>query len=285
MELLQLKYFCDAAITENFSFTAKKFTVPPSNISQSIKRLENELGVSLFDRDSNRIRLNANGKSFYDKISAALCLIDEARDALSDDSARGRIKICVNASRRIVMQTVEKFNRLYPEVDINTEYGADAGNPEFDLVITGKLLEYSHLSGVRLATEEIGLAVSKDSKLAKLERIDVSDLKNESFVAMGDKSHLHELTKKICADFGFEPHVVIQGDDPFYVRKCVEMGLGISFVPMLSWKGQFANNVAIKKIGDYTRDTYVWKNTKKHTSKCVRDFLDMLVDEFDSEAK
>ena len=43
MELLQLTYFCDAAETENFSRTAQRFTVPPSNISQSIKRLETEL--------------------------------------------------------------------------------------------------------------------------------------------------------------------------------------------------------------------------------------------------
>ena len=43
MELLQLKYFRDAAETENFSATAKNFGVPASDISQSIKRLEKEL--------------------------------------------------------------------------------------------------------------------------------------------------------------------------------------------------------------------------------------------------
>lgn len=285
MELLQLKYFCDAAQTENFSLTAKKFMVPPSNISQSVKRLEGELGVSLFDRNANKIRLNACGKKFFDKVSNALYLIDEAKDAIGDDGGRGKIKICVNANRRIVMQTVEKFNKLYPEVDINTEYGADAENPKFDLAITGKLIDCPHLIGEKLATEDICLAVSSDSRLAKLEKINISELKKESFVSMGDKSHLHELTKRICANYDFEPRVVIQGDDPFYVRKCVEMGLGISFVPMLSWKGQFTNNVVIKSIGDYTRDTYVWKNTKKYTSKCVSAFLEMLVAEFDSEVK
>jgi len=50
MELLQLTYFCDAAVTQNFSKTAQKYNVPPSNISQSIKRLERELSAPLFDR-------------------------------------------------------------------------------------------------------------------------------------------------------------------------------------------------------------------------------------------
>lgn len=285
MEILQLKYFCDAAVTENFSETAKKFMVPPSNISQSIKRLESELGVNLFDRSANRIKLNDCGKGFYERINGALLLIDEAKRAVCDNAERGKIKICINASRRIVMQAIEKFNKLYPDVDINAEYSADASNPEFDLVITGKRLDCTHLLGEKLATEEICLAVPKESRFAELEKIDISDLKNESFVAMGNKSNLHELTKKICADFGFEPRVVVQGDDPFYVRKCVEMGLGISFVPALSWKGQFSDNVVIKKIGDYTRDTYVGKNSKKYTPKCVSAFLKVLADEFNAETK
>ena len=60
MEILQLKYFCDAAQTQNFSKTAKKFLVPPSNISQTIKRLEKEVETTLFERHANKIKLNAH---------------------------------------------------------------------------------------------------------------------------------------------------------------------------------------------------------------------------------
>ena len=58
MEMLQLKYFKDAAETQNFSKTAQKFTVPTSAVSQSIRRLEKEMGTPLFARTSNRITLN-----------------------------------------------------------------------------------------------------------------------------------------------------------------------------------------------------------------------------------
>ena len=68
MELLQLKYFCHAAESENFSVTAKAFSIPASNISQTVKRLENELGTTLFTRNANRISLNAQGKEFYEAI-------------------------------------------------------------------------------------------------------------------------------------------------------------------------------------------------------------------------
>ena len=66
MELLQLKYFADAAVTQNFSRTAKSFFVPTSAVSQSIKRLESELGVKLFSRQANKITLNENGAAFFE---------------------------------------------------------------------------------------------------------------------------------------------------------------------------------------------------------------------------
>ena len=64
MELLQLRYFYETAQTESIAKTAERHLVPASSVSASIKRLEDELGFKLFDRQSNRIVLNENGKNF-----------------------------------------------------------------------------------------------------------------------------------------------------------------------------------------------------------------------------
>ena len=75
MEFLQIKYFCDAAETENLSKTAERYFVPTSSVSQSIKRLENELGCELFEHRTNKILLNSAGKRFYTNASQALLLL------------------------------------------------------------------------------------------------------------------------------------------------------------------------------------------------------------------
>ena len=80
MEILQLKYFCDAAQTENFSVTAAKHHVPTSCVSQSVRRLEKELGCELFFRSANRISLNENGKRFYGGVQRALNALEEAKN-------------------------------------------------------------------------------------------------------------------------------------------------------------------------------------------------------------
>lgn len=61
MELLQLRYFYESSQNENFAKTAEKFMVPASSVSASVKRLEKELGVNLFNRTSNKITLNEKG--------------------------------------------------------------------------------------------------------------------------------------------------------------------------------------------------------------------------------
>ncbi len=279
MELLQLKYFCDAAKSENFSKTAKHFGVPPSDISQSIRRLERELGVLLFVRQANKITLNERGVDFYRGASEAIRLLDEAKNAVNDDVNQGRIDICINSNRRIVMKTLEKFKTLYPMVEVRTMHFDDPDGRDFDLVITGESSGYDGFERRKLVSESISLAVRSDSPLAACDRIDVASLSGESFIAMTEKSSLHTLTKKICSDYGFAPRIAVQSDDPFYVRKCVELGLGIAFVPNFSWQGQFPDSVVLKPIEDYIRDTYLYTRSHRYLSLATRKFVEMLLAE------
>ena len=280
MELLQLKYFCDAALNENFSLTAKKFNVPPSNISQGIKRLENEIGVPLFNRRANKIILNETGKEFYKKVSKSLVILSDAVAEAKDEVNSGRIKICINSNRRVVMEAAEKYRREYPGVEIITSHFTDSIQDDFDIIIDsfdGHI--YDEYEKRLMISEDIMLAVMKNSKYAELEEIDISDLAGEAFVTMNEKSNLYSLTNSICADFGFKPRIAVQGDDPFYVRKCIEAGLGVSFVPSFSWKGQFSDNVVLKKISGYIRETYIYTNKSKYMPIYIRKFIDALVNE------
>ena len=279
MELLQLKYFCDAAISENFSSTAKKFEVPPSDISQSVRRLEKELGAQLFLRQPNRIRLNEKGREFYEKISKALEAIDEGVSAVTDDGSCGRIKICINSNRRIVMGTLEKYRKAHPDVEIITTHFSGLEEGDFDVIIDSDSQKLSGYKRILLLSEKIMLAVKSDSKYAKLKRVNIQELANEPFITMSHKSDMYAITESICQEFGFKPKIAMQSDDPFYVRKCVELGLGVAFVPDFSWRGQFSNDVVLKEVGDYTRETFIYTSASKYTPKRVENFIKMLLSE------
>ena len=278
MELLALKYFCDAAVSENFSQTAKKFGVPPSDISQSIKRIERELGVLLFIRRANSIELNDAGKKFYARVSMGLSIISDAEAEIRDDGRSGKIKICINSNRRVVMQVIERYRKAYPSVEIITTHFVDPMSDDFDLIIDCEDERLSEYNRELLISEEIMLAVRHDSPYASEDMIDIARLADEAFVSMSSKTSMYRITKEICADFGFEPKIVVQSDDPFYVRKCVEMGIGVCFAPSFSWQGQFPCEIVLKNVGNYKRSTYVYFSSQKYTPACVKHFFDMLLD-------
>lgn len=283
MELLQLKYFCDAAESQNFSATAGKFYVPPSAVSQSIKRLEAELGVQLFIRQANRVKLNRSGEVFYEKVKGALALIEDGKREISDHGVSGRIKLSIFINRRIVMQTVEKFSKAYPDVDIVTKYSVLPDAEELDLIVTDLDLKSPFLVRESLLTEEILLAMRDDHPLASRTHICAEDIRQEPFVCTNQSSSLYHITDRICGELGFSPRIVICSDDPYYIRKCIELGLGVALIPACSWQGQFSDRIVLKKLGEYCRTTYVYRNARQYIPKCVKHFLSMLHEECAAE--
>ena len=274
MELLQLKYFCDAAKTQNFSKTAKKFFVPTSNISQSIKRLETELDRKLFTRSANKIVLNNTGAQFYKKVSEALCLLESAKNEARSENHSEPIRINIQVNRHITMDAVEKFQKDNPDVSFVISHSIDESAGDFDIVITDK--EYdTNCQKTKLRQEPLLIAYNKD-----IFSPTVQDLEKLPFVSMSSPNSMHYHMNRICNDLGFFPRVVLQSEDPFYIRKCIELGLGVAIVPSLSWSGQFGKNVDFKSVGGYSRTTYIYR--KKTENNFVNAFCSMLGECFNS---
>lgn len=278
MEILQLKYFCEAAENENFSLTAKKFGVPPSDVSQSIKRLEGELGARLFTRYPNRLELNERGRAFYTKASEALALLAEAAEGATGGYTETRLRLCVNCNRRTVMQVIERFRRESPEVRIEMDTFADPTLGDYDVIVAGGGKGYERYRRQLLLSEKILLALPPMHRLADRESVNPSELSGERFIEMNELSSLSEPAKEICRAGGFTPAVALKTDDPFYFRRGVEMGLGVAFVPEFSWRGQFGEGIRLLSCGDFKRDIYVYTDRAGYRGGAADRFVRMLFD-------
>ncbi len=278
MDLLQLKYFCHAAKTENFSKTAQFFLVPPSNISQTVKRLEKELGVALFNRENNRVVLNSYGREFYKKISTALTLIEDAKNELCESTGEieGEIKLLVATNRRIVTAVVEEFKKSYPLVSFNIEHRHKGISSEYDVIISDDMALCKEYVGSPLITEDIVLAVSKSNPLSVKSTVSANELEKESFIFMNENSSLAKKSIDVCHALGFEPNIIIRTDDPFYVRKYIEMDMGVALIPSFSWQNQFGSNVSFKSLGDFKRTTYAFVKKDRYLTRAVEKFLETL---------
>lgn len=281
MELLQLKYFCHAAETQNFSKSASAFLVPPSNISQSIKRLEAELETPLFTRQANKVRLNEAGTKFYEKAQQALALLDTAREEAKQVHSAAPLRINIQINRRIVMEVVEQFQAEHPDVAFVTTHAADTHITDYDMVITDKELDTAHTKHI-VKEEQLFLAYNKDTFRFD-SSFDPQQLKSCPFITMSSGNSIYDYTQKICAELGFQPRIVLESEDPYYIRKCIELGLGVAIVPEFSWRGQFADNTALRSIGDYKRNIYVYQ--KDRGNKQLKAFYNMLICAFENREK
>ncbi len=281
MELLQLKYFCFAAQSENFSVVAKKFNVPTSNISQSIKRLEKELCHPLFTRTSNTVKLNERGRTFYNEVKTALDILNHAKaDILGNKSEN--MKIGIFANRRIAMNAVEKFQKLYPEISIIVSHEWNPLQNDYDLIVSDGTKEIPNLNCQKFYQEKLMLATPKG--YFNTDKLTADDIKDKPFVTMSSGWSLHNMTQKVCKDMGFSPRIALQSDDPFYIRKCIELGLGISIVSEFSWRGQFSRDIELINIGDYKRDIYIHLPQKTYIPWYVDKFHSILLASYKEES-
>lgn len=277
VEFLQLKYFSDAAQTENFSKTAQKYGVPTSAVSQSIRRLEKELGTELFDRRSNRIALNGDGRRFYMAVCRVDDILKDAREHLirQPEELRGEIRVNILCNRRVVSDAIKQFAAIHPKVSFVLNHGVNVAE-NYDLVISDESASKGMYVRQALITEDVAIAFSKDHPLAKLETVELSELAEEHFVSMTPNNRLHDLTRRLCAQAGFSPQISIQCDDPFYIRKYIEMGLGIGFVPLFSWQGQLSDGLVWKKLEGVQRTTYAYWDGTRTVPAAVKAFLELL---------
>lgn len=280
MELLQFRYFCDAANTENFSETAKKFDVPPSAVSHSIRRLEDELGIKLFTRQKNSLYLNETGNAFYKRISSALDEIDGAVNEARKNSFAETIHICVNAHRALVSKALAKFQKLYPDIDLRIVNFHDPHKENFDFVIASDEFNIKNIKKQKIISDILAVAINESNPLSNREDFSVSLLRNEPFIVLQRPSSMYNVTLSVCKKFGFEPHISIQTDDPSYMREFLRLGLGVCIVAIRSaeqWN--YPESVLFKPIEGVIRNTYVYYPNKKQ-SACKAKLLEMLINEF-----
>ena len=275
MELLQLKYFCDAAQTEKFSQTAKNFLVPVSNISQSVKRLEKELGAELFHHKGNKVILNNDGKQFYSYASRALSLLDDGKKSISEseDNLSGDIRLVCANNYKSVTVAIEKFLQKNPNVNFII-YQNSQMDSNFDILISD-IFPRTHSRKILLFEDEILVAMSKNNPLSKKNIISVSDLEEERFIALNSSISLKKAITDACEKAGFLPKFTIQTYSTAFLRRYIEMGLGISFTPA-SWSKKYPE-IAFRRIdGISKRKTYAFLPKDSYIKKAVAAFLEVL---------
>lgn len=281
MELLQLRYFYESARCESFAKTAEKYMVPATSVSASVKRLERELGCELFDRASNRIRLNENGMKLKASLDTVLSELDRTVGELTASGHDTRkIKLLVRAMRGKITDRIIEYNASHPQIAFKTSFDfGDINVEDFDIIIDGATDKYRGYECLHLYTSKIGLRASAKSPLCG-KKLTLRDLRNENFISIGEDNGLHRRLLEACKRAGFVPNIVVQSNDLTCNRKFVESGVGIGISRVEETEKEPNNKTCRLNITDFRETQIICAYFKKESAYGnIAHFLEYLKNE------
>lgn len=251
MEILQLIYFKDAAETENFSKAAKKNMVPQPSISSAVKRLEQELGVTLFDRSGRKIYLNENGQFFYQKVSLILNTLDECTIYFSKQQKKELILYIQNGDFFMAPMAAD-FSTHYPNARIiyaTVEQVMHSQKAPYDFTFMELMDDMNDFNYEIILEDELVALVSIHHPLSNYDTIDVSQLKNEKFIGLWDTIPMQAVINRFCQEYGlFTPDCIFRTHDNFATLYKVTQNEGVAILPEKYYSIHLSSGIKLLKF-------------------------------------
>lgn len=289
MDLLQLKYFRIVAKYEHLSRAAEELRIAQPSLSQTISRLEKDLGYKLFTRIGRKIKLNDNGKAYLKRVNNVFLELDEGIREMEDLNRHNNDKISIAVTiPSILPDLIVGFKNLYPQVRFRQYQSASARmikqleSAEIDVGISTVEIISEDLQWIPLLHEELLLTVPPGHHLADRKSIRLSEVESEPFIAMPAGHGFRDITEGFCKEAGFTPFTAFEGDEAGITQKLVARGLGVAFFPSItSFDPSHSDTVKLRIEEPYCYRTIGLLMNKKHyVTSTVQDFIDFVIDHF-----
>ena len=289
MELRHLRYFVAVAEELNFRKAAELLSISRPALSKQIKDLENEIGVRLLERDTVSVSLTKAGEVFQNDARALLAhaakAIERAKDAEAGRAGKLRIGSVGVIATDFLPATLQVFHKRYPGVEVGFVEmqpqeqleALDTGAIDVGFAYGSDPVGQSDKDLLCVISSQFGMAVSRHHPWAQLESIDLSGIKSETMLCLGNgpRSHREEV-HHFCATEGYAPPKVRTIDGFDSLLTLVAADQGITMLPKvldLSSQGIVILPMVSKAIFEF-KMWAVWQ--RDSPSQVVRHFIKLL---------
>lgn len=241
MDFQHLRYFVEVAKQQGFSKAAQVLHSSQPSISKAIKSLEDELGVILFNRTTRHLQLTDDGEVVLQYANTTLAMSRDLQSLLNEGKQLKRGKLSLGLPPVIGVSFFPKmiadFRGEYPGVQIRlVEEGGKiveqlVKEAKLDLGVVVLPVDEEEFEVFPLAERKLSLVVNSTHPLAREEVIQLSQLRNESFILFKEGFSLYDRVREACIQEGFEPAIAYESSQWDFIGEMVGSGLGIAFLP------------------------------------------------------
>lgn len=245
MELRHLRYFVAVAEELHFGRAAKRLNMSQPPLSLQIRALEQELGVSLFERTNRRVVLTKAGSAFLEEAHAILESVAAAsrRAARVARGASGHLNIGFTGSAPFstMPSLLGRFCRAWPEVSLALEQMTTMA--QLEALSSGRLdvgfacpvpseLPPRGLVCRSADRQRLLVALSCDHRLAAQRAVEVAALADEPFIMPPRRvgTGLYDKIQALCFGAGYAPRVVMEAHEISTILTSAAVGVGVSLV-------------------------------------------------------
>ncbi len=226
MNTKQAFYIQTIAKEGSITAAAQKLYISQPSLSQTLKQIEAELGLPLFDRDTFPLRLTYAGEKYLECANALLAANDrlerQLQEIREERSGRLRLGISVQRAMQILPEAMPWFLMQHPNVSIElTEAGSASleelvSSGQIDLAMAALESTSVKLDYTLIEHEAIGILAGKDSSLASNypdgTPLSIGDVRNDSFVCLRAGHSIRVVQDALFRKSGLEPHILLETD-------------------------------------------------------------------------
>ncbi|WP_315371971.1 LysR family transcriptional regulator [Paenibacillus xylanexedens] len=287
MELLQLKYFLTVARCEHVTEAAGKLHVTQSSLSKTIQRLEDDLGVPLFDRIGRKLRLNDFGRTFLQRTEKALFELEQGKREIADLSNpdQGTLQLAVTTASTLP-GILREFRKNKPDIQFHVQMVSLENmsrllhRGEVDFCLSSPPIEGDDIECQILYDDPIVVAVPMGHRYADRSSIQLTELKDERFVGVKQGYGVRDMVDSVCQSAGFLPKYVYEEDEPARLTALVEAEIGLAFIPSTARNPHERIKYLQVEEHQLVRKIALLSHKNRYISKAALEFRSVVMDYF-----
>lgn len=288
MEIRQLKYFLKVAETLNFSEASKALFITQSTLSQQIGKLEQELDMQLFERNSHEVRLTEAGEYLQNYAQRAIDSVGDCTQRIHDlkNMLTGELSIGVTFSfNSIAHESIMTFLKKYPKVKLNvcykpmTELMELLMRRELDLVLAFKPSKLdSKVDSHLLFTNQLSVIASENHPITRQSSCTLNDLQRYSLALPSPGLQARNTLCHVLAKTGLELHANVEINN---VHQLLEIVRESNYITVLS-ESTILHEKGLKSVRinnpECTMEGCIHLLRDAYLKRSAQEFITMLVE-------
>lgn len=277
----ELYYFVVLVREDNFLNAAETLHISQSSLTKHIQKLEKELDISLFDRNSRKAVITEAGKYFYKEAVKLLKQKEKIIYNLEKYKSKEEIKIGVLPvfNQYNLNSIFKNFKEKYPYIKINFEEGEEESlkegilNGKFDFIIARDLSDKTIIKEAVVARDILIAAVPENHLLAEKKSLALKDLKNENLFLMNKYTTVYQIITKLFDKEKISPRITKTARAETIIN-CLSFENGTALLPYSSFKIFKNKNLKIiKLVPEIKIPVVLMRNKKSKITKNMNDFI------------